>query len=348
MAFQESARSLHARLHVGAKAPLVVGVTLAAALVLAAAGFMLAGPGKGGFSVERADASEPQAGADAAAAGEGAVGAGQGASAEPGGGAEAALRVHVGGAVASPGVYEVDAGSRVEDAVEAAGGLAEGAAPDALNLARPLADGEQVIVPTLEEVEQSAAAGSALGAASGAGGASPASGKVNLNTAGADSTGRVAGHRPGDGGEDRGGPAEQRAFRRRRRPQAGVGHRRQEVRAAGRPRLASVSAHGTRTSGWRTSGEASAACLRTRRARAALAAAPARLRLGPVGRRGRVLCARRGHGEGPVLAGGGLRGSACGRGGRSPLARQARLGVQRVSGRCAGARLRRRGSRCSS
>ena len=186
MAFQESARSLHARLHVGAKAPLVVGVTLAAALVLAAAGFMLAGPGKGGFSVERADASEPQAGADAAAAGEGAVGAGQGASAEPGGGAEAALRVHVGGAVASPGVYEVDAGSRVEVAVEAAGGLAEGAAPDALNLARPLADGEQVIVPTLEEVEQSAAAGSALGAASGAGGASPASGKVNLNTAGAD------------------------------------------------------------------------------------------------------------------------------------------------------------------
>ena len=95
-----------------------------------------------------------------------------------------------------------------------------------------------------------------------------------------------------------------------------------------------------RTSGWRTSGEASAACLRTRRARAALAAAPARLRLGPVGRRGRVLCARRGHGEGPVLAGGGLWGSACGRGGRSPLARQARLGVQRVSGRCAGARLR--------
>ena len=113
---------------------------------------MLAGPGKGGFSVERADASEPQAGADAAAVGEGAVNAGQGASAEPGGGAEAALRVHVGGAVASPGVYEVDAGSRVEDAVEAAGGLAEGAAPDALNLARPLADGEQVIVPTLEEV----------------------------------------------------------------------------------------------------------------------------------------------------------------------------------------------------
>ena len=35
MAFQESAQSLHARLHVGAKAPLVVGVTLAAALVVA-------------------------------------------------------------------------------------------------------------------------------------------------------------------------------------------------------------------------------------------------------------------------------------------------------------------------
>ena len=238
MAFQESARSLHARLHVGAKAPLVVGVTLAAALVLAAAGFMLAGPGKGGFSVERADASEPQAGRRCGCCG------GRGGGCRPRrvcrtgrrrrGGAARPCRRRGG---VSRSIRGGHAGSRVEDAVEAAGGLAEGAAPDALNLARPLADGEQVIVPTLEEVEQSAAAGSALGAASGAGGASPASGKVNLNTAGADEPGRVAGHRPGDGGEDRGGPAEQRAFRRRRRPQAGVGHRRQEVRAAGRPRL---------------------------------------------------------------------------------------------------------------
>lgn len=54
--------------------------------------------------------------------------------------------VHVSGAVASPGLVELPEGSRVADAIQAAGGLSEGADGSSVNLARPLADGEQVVV----------------------------------------------------------------------------------------------------------------------------------------------------------------------------------------------------------
>ena len=55
--------------------------------------------------------------------------------------------VHVDGAVAFPGVYELAAGSRANDAVLAAGGPSEGADTSALNLAAPLSDGEKIYVP---------------------------------------------------------------------------------------------------------------------------------------------------------------------------------------------------------
>ncbi|HLU98618.1 MAG TPA: ComEA family DNA-binding protein [Thermobifida alba] len=54
--------------------------------------------------------------------------------------------VHVGGEVESPGVVALPAGSRVADAIDAAGGLRSDADPGLLNLARPLVDGEQVLV----------------------------------------------------------------------------------------------------------------------------------------------------------------------------------------------------------
>ena len=88
--------------------------------------------------------------------------------------------VHVGGAVADPGVRELAEGSRVQDAVDASGGFAEGAAPDALNLARVLTDGEQVVVPTLEEA---AGAQGADAAGAGASSGSAAGGRVNINRA---------------------------------------------------------------------------------------------------------------------------------------------------------------------
>lgn len=61
--------------------------------------------------------------------------------------------VHVGGSVKNPGVYELTLGDRVERAIEAAGGTSEGALLDALNLARILQDGEQILVPNEKDYE---------------------------------------------------------------------------------------------------------------------------------------------------------------------------------------------------
>ncbi|HPH97944.1 MAG TPA: ComEA family DNA-binding protein [Anaerolineaceae bacterium] len=59
----------------------------------------------------------------------------------------APLMVHVTGAVENPGVYALPAGSRLQDAINAAGGLLPGAKADQLNLASPVKDGERVFVP---------------------------------------------------------------------------------------------------------------------------------------------------------------------------------------------------------
>ena len=55
--------------------------------------------------------------------------------------------VDVAGAVVAPGVYELAAGARAHDAIEAGGGLAADADIDALNLAAPLRDGDRLYVP---------------------------------------------------------------------------------------------------------------------------------------------------------------------------------------------------------
>jgi competence protein ComEA len=56
------------------------------------------------------------------------------------------LFVHIIGSVKSPGIYQLDTGSRVYDAVLAAGGLTAKANQQSINLARGLTDGEQVVV----------------------------------------------------------------------------------------------------------------------------------------------------------------------------------------------------------
>lgn len=63
----------------------------------------------------------------------------------------AVIYVHILGAVARPGLYELRDGDRVVDAVAAAGGLAEGADQARVNLARFLTDGEQIAVPIVGE-----------------------------------------------------------------------------------------------------------------------------------------------------------------------------------------------------
>ncbi|MFC9560284.1 ComEA family DNA-binding protein [Agromyces sp. NPDC056965] len=67
--------------------------------------------------------------------------------------------VHVLGAVARPGLVELAAGSRVVDAVAAAGGFAADADPAGVNLARPLVDGEQLAVPVVGQAPPPAAPG---------------------------------------------------------------------------------------------------------------------------------------------------------------------------------------------
>ena len=59
--------------------------------------------------------------------------------------------MHVSGAVAAPGLYVLGEGARVVDAIAAAGGFAPGADEAAVNLARPLSDGEQLHVPAAGE-----------------------------------------------------------------------------------------------------------------------------------------------------------------------------------------------------
>jgi competence protein ComEA len=56
------------------------------------------------------------------------------------------VTVYVTGKVRRPGVLMLATGSRVIDAIKAAGGLKKGATTDALNLARRLVDGEQIVV----------------------------------------------------------------------------------------------------------------------------------------------------------------------------------------------------------
>ena len=65
------------------------------------------------------------------------------------------LFVYVCGAVEKAGVYELDEGSRIVDAVDAAGGFAEGADKTYVNLAARLTDGMKLQIPTLEEASDS-------------------------------------------------------------------------------------------------------------------------------------------------------------------------------------------------
>jgi competence protein ComEA len=91
--------------------------------------------------------------------------------------------VHVAGAVASPGVRRLPPGSRVTDALDAAGGALPGADLPRINLAALLVDGQQVYVPKPGEEVPVAAAGVPGGVgAAGSGGPVPGA-AVDLNTA---------------------------------------------------------------------------------------------------------------------------------------------------------------------
>ena len=92
-----------------------------------------------------------------------------------------AFVVHVCGEVANPGIYELPAGSRIYEAVKAAGGFTENAEEESVNLASPIEDGVQIRIYSKDEAETLAA-----GAAPFDGFEASGEGKepvVNLNTA---------------------------------------------------------------------------------------------------------------------------------------------------------------------
>ncbi len=172
-----------------------VAIAVAAAVVLALV--RLASGGGSGLVVARGDDGEGLAAADRVvsdasfaaddemtAGEEGATGAAVSDTARADELEEGTLLVHIGGCVEAAGVYELPAGARIADAVAAAQGFTDDAAPDAVNLARPLSDGERVIVPSVREYEglQEGGLWEPDGDADDAA-PSQAGGKVNINTA---------------------------------------------------------------------------------------------------------------------------------------------------------------------
>ncbi|MBR6459435.1 MAG: helix-hairpin-helix domain-containing protein [Actinomycetaceae bacterium] len=87
--------------------------------------------------------------------------------------------VYISGAVAAPGVYTLPAGSRVNNGVEAAGGLSQDAQSALVNLASTLSDGEHIHIPAQGEdvLTPNTAGGAQVPDGS--------SGKININTASA-------------------------------------------------------------------------------------------------------------------------------------------------------------------
>lgn len=111
------------------------------------------------------------------------------------------IYVHVCGAVENPDVYELSAGSRVYEAVQAAGGFSEDADLNYVNQAQKLSDGVKLVIPTLEQTQAIALEGDigdavgivgmqdndigqvSMSPSVGAGQSDASDGRVNINTA---------------------------------------------------------------------------------------------------------------------------------------------------------------------
>nr|WP_240666028.1 helix-hairpin-helix domain-containing protein [Agromyces sp. LHK192] len=167
-----------ARIAVGAAVVcFVAAVAVAAVLSAASAG----GGVQETIGLDSAHGSGPDA-----SAGDGAGGSGGRSGGAGGGeaGVQPNLLVHVLGAVVEPGLVELAPGARVVDAVSAAGGFTPEADPAGVNLARPVGDGEQLVVPKAGEVLPGAGGSGEAGSGAGSSAAAPADGLVHLNSAG--------------------------------------------------------------------------------------------------------------------------------------------------------------------
>ena len=196
MPFVESSQSVKSRLHLsGVSTPIIVGIValfiVSCVLVIQNMSYV---QGSDGLAITKDDENEVQpSGLDDDGTAEGERSEGENSEAAPSpdaqsGDAEgeaACVTVFVSGCVVRPGVYELPTNARVDDALDAAGGFSDDAATDAVNLARPVVDGEQIDIPSIDEVAAGAAdpAQEQSGAAPGMPSTDVSSGLVNINTA---------------------------------------------------------------------------------------------------------------------------------------------------------------------
>lgn len=165
MSFQKSSDSWRAKAHLGGvKLPVLVGVTAFAVVVIAVAAAALVGAASSdGLTILAADADDEDAeelAEESEEDEEDSGGTGESGDSEDATEEEpSTIVVYVCGAVVSPGVFELEEGARIQDAILAAGGFSDDAATESLNLASLVEDGEQIDVPTLEELEEAEAAG---------------------------------------------------------------------------------------------------------------------------------------------------------------------------------------------
>lgn len=113
--------------------------------------------------------------------------------------ASGTIVVDVEGAVERPGLVELESGSRVGDAVQAAGGLCPDAVAASVNLAQRLEDGMQIVIAREGETQesgQSIASGVVSGGKVSSQGAKAASSKININTASAEELQQLSGIGP--------------------------------------------------------------------------------------------------------------------------------------------------------
>ncbi len=170
MGFAERAESWRAKAHLtGVRLPVLVGVTALAAIVLIAAGGALVKAGTSdGFSLSRDDGAATSDGTDEDGA----------ASVEA-----RTVFVHVGGAVVEPGCESWRRARGCRTRWTRPEGSPTEPPRDALNLARVLADGEQIVVPSQEEAVLEPGAAVDGGDAGSRAAASPTGGKIDLNRA---------------------------------------------------------------------------------------------------------------------------------------------------------------------
>lgn len=164
----------------GPRGPVVVACVAMLAIALVAGAVVTLG--QDGFELERGEVPvEGAAPASEAAAAPVAQDASAGQAAEP-----ERVTVHVDGAVACPGVYELAGEApRVQDAVDAAGGLAAGADTSGVNLAARIADGTKVHIPAEGEAVAAAPDAASAGTLGSQGSAVSGTsfGLVNINSA---------------------------------------------------------------------------------------------------------------------------------------------------------------------